>query len=310
LLVVILLGSCAVAGYACYQFFAEVGGFAEGGGVYRTFSVFGWSNTLGFFLIMPAGLAAFVVINARDGMARLGSLAALTIIGSGLFFTFGRAAWIGAAVAVAGPVLRSTSSLKSVLVLPAMAILGLFAVDVTDIDLSDRLTDPTNYIGREVVRDIGIRLSMESPLFGHGFLSSSDLFESTYDTLLARGFHNIYVLTLYEFGLIGLIIFLLTWVVFAVECVRRFPRAGPRQRHALVTALSILAGVLLASWAGNDLINFAPSIYLWIILAWASASRVYDASPNDDSPCAEARWAVRTGRAGPPRRSPVPTPGG
>ncbi len=180
--------------------------------------------------------------------------------------------------------------------LPIVAVLVYAIVDIVGIDLSNRLTDPTNYIGREIVRDIGFRLSMESPLYGHGMLASSNLFDSTYDPLLSLGFHNMYVLTLYDFGIIGLAIFMLTWGAFAVECARRFPNASPRERQVLVTALSILIGVLVFSWAGNDLINFAPSMYLWIILAWASVSHVYRTPAPDALPSVETQPVVQLSR--------------
>jgi O-antigen ligase len=270
LILVFLLGSVAIAAYAWYQFFFHAGGSADVGGLYRIFSVFGWSNTQGFFFIAPLGIATFCLISARKPRARVFYALSLAILTGGMFFTFGRAAWLAGTIAVLGPFLASGSRTRALPLALAFAAVPVLLALGAGLDLSQRVTDTLNVQGRQLIWGIVLQRALEAPVLGRGFWADEAFINTTPDMLVAQGFHNIYLLVFFDYGLVGLTLFLGTWVTFVWGCLRRISRSHAAERYFLITAMSIVLGVLTYSYTGLELIDFAPSIYVWMVLAWAS----------------------------------------
>jgi O-antigen ligase len=188
-----------------------------------------------------------------------------------MIFTFGRGGWIAGAIAVLGPLLMTRGAKWRWVFVVALGAAVLVLVPVLSSSLGDRLEDPTNILGREVVWNVGLHAAMGAPVFGHGFWGDYTFFATTADTLVARGLHNIYLLVFYDFGLVGLVLFIATWLAFWTEAAIQVRSHADSRRAVYLTASAVLLAVLIFEAAANLLWDFSPSIYLWLTLAWASA---------------------------------------
>jgi O-antigen ligase len=272
LLWITIATACVIALIACYQFASRSGGADVGLGVYRVFGVFNWANTLGFYLICPQGIASYLLVTSPSLRGRLGAGLAVLILTSGLFFTFGRAAWIGGMLAVAGPVVLGSAARRAVVPVSILVAAPLVLVSTLGLDLSHRLGDTADYAGREMIWQVVLNRALQSPVFGYGFNADGVLMTTTPDMLVAQGVHNIYLVVLYNYGIVGLLPFVCTWLAFAWQAALRLRGSNRDERCLLIAALSVLAGVLAYSHTGLELFAFGASTYVWILLAVASTT--------------------------------------
>jgi hypothetical protein len=269
----VLIPASAVAALGCYQYFHGVGGL-ESQGVYRVFSVFEWTNTLAFFLIVPLGWAAFVIRNAESRRTRLAGWAVFGVLTACEFFTFGRGGWIGALIAVSGPLVIAGPPPRIVasraLAFGSAALVGaLVLISWSALGLSARVADIANIQGRAMIWDYVFRRAMDDPIIGHGFWASNALTAQAMDELVSQGIHNSYLMVFFDYGLIGLVLFCGVWLLLLAQLARqigRFDRTG--LRLALAAGFTTL-GVLIYSGSGIELVDFAPSMYLWMLLGYA-----------------------------------------
>jgi O-antigen ligase len=267
----VVLSAAGVAALAWYQFFSRTGG-VDDAGVYRVSSLFDWANTLAFYLITPLGLSAYSLISARNVWSRLAYALILTVLTGALFFTFGRGGWLAGAVAVLAPVILLASRRIVVPIIIGIASVPILMTAVLGLDLSARLGDVLNIEGRQVIRDVVFNRALESPIFGDGFSSATLYVASSSDPLVALGFHNLYLVLLFDYGVVGLFMFLATWLAFAWECLAGLQWNRLQQHGEMITALAILIGISIVEFTGNTSLDFSASLELWIVLAWASAA--------------------------------------
>jgi O-antigen ligase len=272
----VLIPAVGVAAFGCYQYFAGVGG-VDSQGVYRVFSIFDWTNTLAFFLIVPLGWAALELREARTLRGRLPPLAAMLVMGACEFFTFGRGGWLGAALALGGPLLivgpPARISLSRPLVLgSALAAVAIAITFLPGLDLSTRVEDVANIQGRAMIWDYVFGRAMDDPIIGQGFWASAELTAQAVDDLVSQGVHNSYLMIFFDYGLVGLTVFCAVWVALLIQ-LALLVRASERAAMRLLLAVAFTTlGVLLYSGTGLELVDFAPSMYLWLMLGWATRS--------------------------------------
>jgi O-antigen ligase len=270
---IVLMPAAAIGAYGVYQYVAGVGGY-DSQGVYRVFSIFSWTNTLAFFLIVPLGWAAYIVRDAPTLRVRLSAAALLVVLGACEFFTFGRGGWLGAALAVGGPLLIVGPPARVSLSRPMTLALGLIvlAVGVTllpGLDLSERVEDVANLQGRAMIWEYVFRRAMDDPIIGQGFEAATEVTAMAVDDLVSQGVHNTYLMVFFDFGAIGLAIFCAAFAGLFARLVQDARRAADRRtlRLRMAAAFTTL-GVLVYSGSGLELVDFAPSIYLWLMLGW------------------------------------------
>jgi hypothetical protein len=233
--------------------------------VYRVFSVFSWANTLGFALIVPFGLVAVRVGSVQRTSGSILDYVVLLILAGGLFVSFGRAAWIGAAIAVLVPLFLSPSIRLTQRLLVTLGTLALVASSILRVDLGDRILEASNLPGREYIWSLVFQHLSDFIWTGQGFMASDYLARVSSD--IPDAIQNIYLVVLYDYGIAGLVLFLATWFVFAVEIVLRTRGASEGMIGSRWGALGMLAGVLVYSLTGSSFFDFAPSIYIWLTLA-------------------------------------------
>jgi O-antigen ligase len=288
----ILVPSVGVAAYGCYQYFAGVGGL-DSQGVYRVFSVFAWTNTLAFFLIVPIGWAAFVVRDATRLRVRLAGGSALIVLTAAEFFTFGRGGWLGAGLALAGPLLIAGPPARVLPSRPLFVVAGLAAIAVAvslvpGLDLSARIEDVANIQGRALIWDYVFRQALEDPIIGQGFWAVDALTSNASDELVSQGVHNAYLMIFFDYGVIGLTIFCAAWIVLSAQFAMLLRTARRSSMHFILAAGCATLGVLVYSGSGLELVDFAPSIYLWLMVG-AAMSQVWASAPSHAGPLELAR---------------------
>ncbi len=274
----VLIPSTVIALIAVYQYFAGVGGL-ESQGVYRVFSVFEWTNTLAFFLIVPLGWTAALIRITRDQRVRLVVMGLFMVLAAAEFFTFGRGGWLGAVIAVCAPLLIT---LRPVRLVPARGLallgaLGIVAVTLAflpGVDLSERVGDVANVQGRAMIWDYVLGRAMDQPFIGHGFGGAADLTAQAIDELTSQGVHNSYVMIFFDYGAVGLLLFCATWMALLAQLALTLFRVSRTGAAVLLATIFTTLGVLVYSGAGLELVDFAPSMYLWLIAGWASAGLV------------------------------------
>jgi O-antigen ligase len=85
--------------------------------------------------------------------------------------------------------------------------------------------------------------------------------------VIAKAPHNLFLGTLYDHGVIGLLLLTLTLVVLAVSLIKGIRRTTGDQRMLFVTALATLAGMLVQAIESNEIWNQSIGIYFWIVMS-------------------------------------------
>jgi len=85
--------------------------------------------------------------------------------------------------------------------------------------------------------------------------------------VIATVAHNIYLEILYDHGIIGVTLLLLTLFTMAVSLLRKLRNASADYRMLLAICLAVFINVAMQSFESNDIWNQGVGIYFWIIMA-------------------------------------------
>lgn len=133
--------------------------------------------------------------------------------------------------------------------------LGAFCIFVLDLNIIPRLSDVGVTVNlRGQIWRMAIEEIKRAPLFGHGFMSFSYLYDSTYLNKLIPHAHNIYLDMLLNFGVIGTVMFVLYIVKFYGSIIR----ARFKENDIMIT--SLVLAVIVAALAHG----FTDLTLLWI----------------------------------------------
>ncbi len=191
--------------------------------VIRAFSTLGGPNQLGAYLILPITLVTANLVKKFDGKKLIILLSLLT----GLYLTYSRSAWIGAALAILTTIIVSVSKKSRVKILIGLGIvtgLGLLLI------VSRNFCDPSNTIqyyllhgsctnnslkGSDQIRLSSLKAGLEDALknpLGKGLGTAGP---ASYHSLKSLITENWYLQIAIELGLIGLILFIAFFVINA-----------------------------------------------------------------------------------------------
>jgi O-antigen ligase len=257
-------------------------GFQLAEGVYRAYGTFEQPNPFAGFLgmVLPIGLAlaayyllrtAYCVIADRrlrttvyalrftHYVSRFTLYALITVLlAAGLYLSFSRGAWLGAAAAVGAVIVFAPKRLWIGLALGVVALVGLVALSSAGLlpaAISERLADAgtlleirdvrgvpindANYalIERQAHWQAALNMLSDQPWTGVGFSNYQPQYEQyrllNWPMPLGHA-HNIYLNVAAETGLIGLGLYLLLWISIFVVTFRAIRRAQGIDRAVVV----------------------------------------------------------------------------
>ncbi len=255
-------------------------------------------NVYAVVLIFCATLLFHAAMNRKPGLVRALFLSVCGLSAICVFLSLERAAWLGAAVAIAGllvlyprPMLRLIS-----IGLVVMIVLGGGLLSRQVAAASGRIGQQQQIADRVVVSDAMLQMTQIKPAFGWGYGTLNQNIQQYYqrvgDATIAKGFvtsHNTYLTILVELGLVGFLLYLFPavwWLVLTVRVWRRMPRAGLWSR----SLLAVLWLAALSSFIVSNLMDmrfFPIGLTLWWMMLGLIANLVYPYTGRRSGPTAQ-----------------------
>lgn len=240
----------------------------------RVFAVFENPNAFAEVLCMLIPLAVALLLGSRGWGGRfLGCLSAgLGVVA--IFMTYGRASWIGLAVAALLFVFLWNRKL-----LPAMLLLGLAAIPLLPDTIFNRIltifnTKDTSTSSRFPLYTAALRLLKARPVLGGG-LGTDAVRQAVKDLNLYHGVapfvhsHDVYLQIWAESGLLGIVSFLgaMGWSIKHAIRAASSETCPPPVRLAAIGGASAITGILVCGLA--DYIWNYPRVMMifWFVVA-------------------------------------------
>lgn len=250
-------------------------GFQLSAGVYRAYGTFEQPNPFAGFvgMVLPIAIALTAYYGARTAYSlvarhwpgishyasRLAYHAIITVVlAAGLYLSFSRGAWLGAAAAIGAIIVFAPKRLWIGLALGAAALIGLVALSGAGLlpaAINERLADAgtlleirdvrgvpindANYalIERQAHWQAALNMLAEQPWTGVGFSNYQPLYERyrllNWPMPLGHA-HNIYLNVAAETGILGLCLYLLLWISVLALTFRTIRRAQGFDRAVAV----------------------------------------------------------------------------
>jgi O-antigen ligase len=250
-------------------------GFQLSAGVYRAYGTFEQPNPFAGFIgmVLPIAITVAAYYGARAAHSLIArSLSRFThdtirlalyivvtvLLAAGLYLSFSRGAWLGAAAAIGAVIVFAPRRLWIGLALGAVALIGLITLSSAGLlpsAISERLADAGTLLEIHDVRGVAINdanyalierqahwqaaLNMltDQPWTGVGFSNYQPVYEQyrllNWPMPLGHA-HNIYLNVAAETGVIGLGLYLLLWISIFVLTFRTIRRAQGFDRAVVV----------------------------------------------------------------------------
>jgi len=245
----------------------------------RVQGTFAHPNILAFFLVLQIALVLFVQVStaiAWSARTRRLILLALPVLVLLLLETKTRSAWGAAGALFFIFAIWCDRRVLLVLLLSPLAL--LFDVGITerlsdlqgglgaqDLDQLDEETRVNSYVWRVVLWSSSMPWFWERPLFGYG-IGAFRFFSTEFFPLLIDGqgvdAHSLYVQTMFEVGIIGLLALLL---VFAAACYQLL-KGRQYDRLGTVIMLGIVATYLIEAYSDNIWYYLSFNCYFYFVL--------------------------------------------
>jgi O-antigen ligase len=222
----------------------------------------------GVVLVMMAFLAIGFARRARNprDVVWVGLLSALTICA--LYFTYTRSVWVSLAVgvvvfAIADRRLRRPIFTASIAL--GIAIAFLYPALEADPDLYNRITDPSNGIGRLDNAELQWQAFANSPLIGDG----PGVFNAYHNIREGWVSHNAFLTIIVDNGILGLLAFVAALTAATIRMVRALIDSAPNtfERDTIVACLAGLAAYLTTTMFIDDIYFVFPTAFFWLVLA-------------------------------------------
>ena len=253
-------------------------GFQLSAGVYRAYGTFEQPNPFAGFvgMVLPIAITvtayyalriAYSVITDRGlrfmhyALRFTGYVMITVVLAAGLYLSFSRGAWLGAAAAIGAVIVFAPRRLWIGLALAVVALVGLLSLSSAGLlpsAISDRLADAGTLFDIRDVRGVpindanyalierlahwqaAINMLTDHPWTGVGFSNYQPVYEQyrllNWPMPLGHA-HNIYLNVAAETGLIGLGCYLLLWISIFVVTLRAIRRAQGFDRAVAVGLL-------------------------------------------------------------------------
>ncbi len=273
----ILLVSTFVSLYGIYGYITKQNGIGDAtGSLFRIGSVFGQTPpTLAFFLTMIIPLAIYRTFTLQ-GLKRAGGVVLVLVFLMTLGLTFTRTAFISMPLSMIVLILFLPSRKMRIGLLSgilALASLIVLVMKLGNLPLFARFfsQDITTLNGRTYIWQALLDRFDPTQLLGNGFNAANVLLTNLNvgfgGGVIATAPHNFILEALYDHGIIGATLLILTFATLAVSLIRGARKSIGEQRTLFAVALAVFVNVLLQSLDNNEIWNQAIGIYFWIIMA-------------------------------------------
>ena len=278
----ILCASTCVALYGIYGYITRHNVVLDPTtGLLRITSVFGAAPTLALFLSIVIPLALYRTFTSH-GFWRLGSSIVLLILVTAFGLTFTRTAFICVPLSIVIMLFFFPSRKVRVGLLigiPVVAVLALALARVGHVPIFSRFfnSDVLTFNGRIYLWQALLNHFDPTLLLGNG-LNAAHLLLADLQVRDARGVvgifpHNLFLGTLYDHGVIGVILLAAIYISLLANLIARLRTASSPEQHMLFAlAVGILISVLVQSVESDDLWILGIGCYFWIIMALPFAS--------------------------------------
>lgn len=273
----ILAPSVFISLYGIYGYFTKHGGVVDSTtSLFRISSIFSDTPpTFAMFLSIIIPLACYRTFTLQGSKRIFGALL-ISLFLVTLTLTFTRGAFLSVPGSIIIMVLFLPSKRMRAGILSAfgtLAAIVALVVTVGNVPIFSRFLnqDITTLNGRTYLWQAIIDHFDPTRLLGYG-LSGSDILLTNLRVGFGRGIiatatHNIFLEALYDHGLIGVTLLVLTFIALAVSLFIKARRASFDHRMLFATALAIFFNVLVQSIESNDIWNQSVGIYFWIAMA-------------------------------------------
>lgn len=233
--------------------------------------------SLGVFLIQTAPVLLYLFARSRKTSSRLFWGVALVVSALAIEVTFTKGSWftagIIAAIAATLLIYRYPSIRKQVLLLIAVTLASVLLLAALSTETISQSTTSEQRMEQSVaVREYLWRNSipafLENPIIGSGIFNSPVLLaevtgnEYLLDRPLAIG--NLYLTILVEFGVVGSVLTLLTFILLMRQLWHIYKRADENRWLIVVFAVSI-AAVMINGMTAGTLFLWAVMVVFWLL---------------------------------------------
>lgn len=241
----------------------------------RIFSYYQNSNAFSEMLVCLIPVAVALVIGARKPVNRFLGFVCAALGGTALVMTYGRASWIGLAVAAVVFLFFWNRRLLPVCIVAGIACLPLLPKAVFQRIMSIFNTSDTSTTSRLPLMEAGLRMIKAHPILGAGLGAdaarkmATDIHAYTASYARFTHSHNLFIQLWLEHGLLGIATFLAACWHMIKQGAKAFQsdRASRSTRLITLGAASALTGSLVSGLA--DYLFTYPRVML---IFWFSVS--------------------------------------
>jgi exopolysaccharide production protein ExoQ len=277
----ILIFSLLIALYGIYGYITKQNGTPDpiNPALFRTASIFTpIAPSLAMFLSLVIPLALYRAFTLR-GFKRASVLIVFLILIVTLGLTFTRASYISVPLSIVIMLFFLPSRKMKISLLTAIVALAVITVllgTVGNFPIFQRFfsQDITTLNGRTYLWEAILSQFDPTQLLGNGFEASNLLLANLHvgpngQGVIGTSPHSLFLGTLYDNGIIGVILLALIFIALIANIIRGMRKATGEQDHKAIfaMALAVTVSALIESIDSNDLWGQAISIYFWIIIA-------------------------------------------
>jgi putative peptidoglycan lipid II flippase len=293
----ILLQALFLSLYGIYGYFTKTNGLydADITSLYRIGSVFAAPPTLAFVLSMIIPLSLYRTVTLQ-GFRRLVGIVFTLVLLAALGLTFTRGAFISVPLSLLMMIFFLPSRKMRARLLGVIAIVAAICIlvaTIVDLPLLGRFLNPdiATLNGRTYLWTAILDHFDPLQVLGNGLMSSNALLERLQvgfaGNVIATAPHNIFIETLYENGIVGLILIILVLIAIPWTLISRMRRATPDHRLLLAAVLAAYINIFLQSLEVTVVWSQPVGVYVWMIMALPFA--LYWTKPQTPEPGSDER---------------------
>ena len=267
----ILVPSTFIALYGIYGYITKQNGVLDSTGVFRAYSIYNAAPAVALLLSIVIPFAIYRTFTLR-GIKCVGGLILTLILLVGLGVTFSRGAFLSLPVGIIVMIFFLPSRKLRIGMLSGVAALAVILVllaTIGHVPLFDRFLvqnvasiNGRTYLWQAILQDFD-----PTQLLGNGLLASNALLASLSVGSIATAPSNLFIGTLYDHGIIGVILLTLIFIALLAGLLAGIRKATGERRMLYAAALAALICVLFQSQESNDFWIQAIAVYFWIFMA-------------------------------------------
>jgi O-antigen ligase len=219
---------------------------------------------------------SFYRIFTLKGFLRIVCIVFTLIFLAALGLTFTRGALISVPLSLILMIFFLPSRKLKIAMLSSIAGVGaiaMLAATIFDLPLFNRFlaNDITTLNGRTYLWSALLNHFDPTHLLGYG-LNASDVLLTQLQVGFGRGVigtapHNVFIGTLYDQGVIGLILIILVFIAIPWTLISRMRKANPEHRLILAMALAAFINIFVQSLEVTVMWSQPIGVYVWMIMA-------------------------------------------